>query len=91
MIGYVIVKKDGTFVKGDIPKNIDLEKFCIMCAASYGAGYTAYREVGEDVEEVTLKSEHSSIIIRTLSNGNLLVVIGTPEEMNETFEKVDKP
>ena len=91
MMGYVIVKKDGTFVDGEMPENIDTEKFCIMCAASYGARYTAYHEIGEDIKEVTIKSEQDSIIIRPLSNGNLLVVIGTPEEMSKAFERVDKP
>jgi len=89
MFGYAVVRKDGSFVEGELPANIDRERFCIMCAASYGAATTAQKEIEGDALEVLIKSRAYSIIIRALKSGDLLVVIGDEEDMENLKRKYD--
>ncbi len=90
MMGYAIVKKDGSFIEGDLPANVDRDRFCIMCAASYGAAYTAQKELQGDVLQLVIKSNAYHIVIMPIKRGDLLVVIGDEEDAEKMKEKVDE-
>ncbi len=84
-MAYAVIKRDGTYVRGELPENVERDKFCIMCAAAYGAGLTAHREYGDEVEEVIIKGKKHDVIIGMVGN-ELLAVIGTKED----YEKIAK-
>ncbi len=84
---YALIKRDGTYVKGELPDYIEKEKFCIMCAAAFGAGTTAHKEFGDDVKEVIIKGEKLSVIIEPYE-GKLLAVVGDREDMEKAKELV---
>ena len=90
MLGYAIVRKDGSFVNGNLPAHIDRDRFCIMCAASYGAAFTAEKEIQGDVLELIIKSNAYNIIILPTKKGELLVIIGDEEDAEKMRNKVDK-
>ncbi len=88
MRGYAIISKDGSFLEGDLPASIDKDRFCIMCAATFGAGDTAQREIGEEAREVVIRDGEHNIIIRALDPKRLLLVIGTEEDVSELLAKM---
>ncbi len=90
MLGYAIVRKDGTFLEGNLPANIDRDRFCIMCAASYGAASTAQKEIQGDALKVLIESNAYSIIIFPTRKGELLVVIGDEEDAENIRKKIDE-
>jgi len=88
MRGYAIISKDGSLLEGDLPSAIDKDRFCIMCAATFGAGDTAQREIGEDAKEVIIRNENHNIIVRAIDSKRLLIVIGTEEDVSELLGKM---
>ena len=84
---YAIIKKDGTFLNGELPSNIEIEKFCIMCAAAFGAGTTALKEYTENTKMIKIQGEKINIIIETWKN-NLLAVIGSEEDVKRVEGKL---
>ncbi len=81
-LDYALIKRDGMFIKGELPSHIERDKFCIMCAAAFGAGTTAHREYGDEVKEVVIKGENKDVIIEPW-RGNLLAVIGGKEDLEK--------
>ena len=86
-MGYAIIKRDGTFIEGEIPDSVEVEKFCIMCAAAFGAGTTALKEYGKGMKMIKMQGEGISIIIKPWKS-NLLAVIGDEEDVKEVEEKL---
>jgi predicted regulator of Ras-like GTPase activity (Roadblock/LC7/MglB family) len=84
---YAIIKRDGTFLGGEIPPTIEVEKFCIMCAAAFGAGTTALKEYKEETRMIKILGEGVDIIIKPWKN-NLLAVIGNEEDVEEVEKKL---
>ncbi|NPA74827.1 MAG: hypothetical protein GXO25_01945 [Euryarchaeota archaeon] len=84
---YAIIKRDGMFVEGSLPEHVERDKFCIMCAAAFGAGTTAHREYGDEVKEITIKGEKTDVIIVPWQR-DLLAVIGSKEDLNKVIEKI---
>ena len=87
MVGYALIKRDGSYVRGELPEHVEKEKFCIMCAAAFVAGTTAHKEYGDKVKEVIIRGEESDVIIAPFEN-NLLAVIGRKEDFEEIAEKL---
>ncbi len=83
MEGYAIIGKDGRFIEGKLPDNVDKDKFCIMCAAAFGSGYTAQREIKDSTLKITIEGTKNSIIIRENDEKTLLVVIGTEMDLEK--------
>jgi len=88
MRGYAIISKDGSFLEGDLPGSVDKDRFCIMCAATFGAGDTAQREIGQEAKEVIIRNESYNIIIRAIDSKRLLLVIGTEKDVSELLAKM---
>ncbi len=84
---YAIIKRDGTYLDGELPSNIEVEKFCIMCAAAFGAGTTAHKEYGDEVKMIEIRGEKINIIVKPWKN-NLLAVIGDEEDLKKVEEKL---
>ncbi len=84
---YAIIKRDGTYLDGRLPSNIEVEKFCIMCAAAFGAGTTAQKEYGDEVKMIKIQGERVNIIIKPWKN-NLLAVIGNEDDLRKVEEKL---
>ena len=84
---YAILKKDGTFLGGEISPNVEIEKFCIMCAAAFGAGATALKEYKENAKIMKIHGENVDIIIEPWKN-DLLAVIGSEEDLRKVEEKL---
>ncbi len=84
---YAVIKRDGVFVEGSLPSHVGRDKFCIMCAAAFGAGTTAHGEYGDEVKEVTIKGEKVDVIIVPWKR-DLLAVIGSREDLNKMIEKL---
>ena len=82
---YALIKRDGSYIKGELPPHIEREKFCIMCAAAFGAGTTANKEYGDKVKEVLIRGEKIEVIIVPY-DGNLLAVIGGREALEKVIE-----
>ncbi len=85
MKGYALIKRDGSYVRGELPEHVEKEKFCIMCAAAFGAGTTAHNEYGDKVKEVIIKGEKIDVVVAPFKN-NLLAVIGSKEDFEKTAE-----
>ena len=85
---YAILKRDGTFLKGELPDNIEKEKFCIMCAAAFGAGLTAHKEYRENIRKVIIYGENKDIIIKPYKE-NILAVIGKEEDLEKIENKLN--
>ena len=88
MRGYAIISKDGSFLEGDLPANVDKDRFCIMCAATFGAGDTAQKEIGQEAKEIIIRNEDYNIIIRALDSKRLLIVIGTEKDVSDILTKI---
>ncbi len=87
MRGYAVIRRDGTFVEGRIPDGIDLEKFCIMCAAAFGAGNASQMEVDSGASKVIVRGVEESIVITRYGEKELLIVIGTEEEAEDFLKR----
>ncbi len=86
MKGYAIIGKDGKFIEGRLPDGLDKDKFCIMCAAAFGSGYTAQREIEDTTFKVVIEGGKDNIIIREIDQKKLVVIIGNEEDL-EKFMK----
>ncbi len=86
-MAYAIIKRDGTFLGGEMPPTIEIEKFCIMCAAAFGAGTTALKEYKEGTRMIKVIGEGVDIIIKPWKN-NLLAVIGNEKDVEGVEKKL---
>jgi predicted regulator of Ras-like GTPase activity (Roadblock/LC7/MglB family) len=84
---YAVIKRDGMFVEGSLPAHVERDKFCIMCAAAFGAGTTAHREYGDSVKEITIRGEKTDVIIVPW-NKDLLAVIGTRQDLEKVMKEL---
>jgi predicted regulator of Ras-like GTPase activity (Roadblock/LC7/MglB family) len=84
---YAVIKRDGEFVEGALPAHVGRDRFCIMCAAAFGAGTTAHGEYGDEVREVVIKGETVDVIIVPWKR-DLLAVIGTRDDLDEIMKKL---
>ncbi len=84
---YALIKRDGSYIEGELPPSLERDKFCIMCAAAFGAGLTAHREYGDEVKEIIIRGEKTDVIIVPYE-GNLLAVIGGRENLEKVLEKL---
>ena len=82
MKGYAIIGKDGKFIEGKLPENVDKDKFCIMCAAAFGSGYTAQREIEDMTFKVVIEGGKDNIIIREIDQKKLVVIIGSEDDLD---------
>ena len=83
MKGYAIIGKDGKFIEGKLPENVDKDKFCIMCAAAFGSGYTAQREFRDTTFKVVVEGGEEDIIIREIDQKKLVVIIGNEDDLDK--------
>ena len=79
MRGYAIIRKDGSFVRGELPEGIDVEKFCIMCATAFWAGHASQGEMDSGANRVIIAGEEENLVIGRLGE-HLFVVIGQEED-----------
>jgi len=86
MRGYAIIGKDGKFIEGKLPENLDKDKFCIMCAAAFGSSYTAQREIEDITFKIVIEGSKDNIIIRELDQKKLVVIIGKEEDLDKFME-----
>ena len=83
MKGYAIIGKDGKFIEGKLPENVDKGKFCIMCAAAFGSGYTAQREIKDMTFKVVVEGGKANIIMRKIDEKKLVVIIGNEDDLDK--------
>ncbi len=86
-VEYALIKRDGMYIKGKLPEHLERDKFCIMCAAAFGAGLTAHREYGDSVKEVVIRGENKNVYIVPWE-GHLLAVIGNREDMKNVKKEL---
>ncbi len=86
-VEYALIKRDGMYIKGELPGHLERDKFCIMCAAAFGAGLTAHREYGGSVKEVIIKGENKDVFIVPWE-GHLLAVIGTRDDLENVKKEL---
>ncbi len=79
---YAVFKKDGTYITGNLPENMETERFCIMCAAAFGAASTAQKEYGDETRKLVIDGEQGTVIIKPFDKNALVAYIGTEEEMD---------
>ena len=79
---YAIFKRDGTYIKGNLPSKVEKDKFCIMCAAAFGAGLTAHKEYGGKIKKLVVYGENRDVIIKPF-NEHLIAVVGTEKDADE--------
>ena len=84
---YALIKRDGTFTEGNLPPKIERDKFCIMCAAAFGAGTTAHKEYGDEVKELIIKGENVDVFVVPWKK-DILAVIGGREELDKIKENL---
>ncbi len=84
---YTLLKRDGTFIKGELPPSIEKDKFCIMCAAAFGAGLTAHKEYNGNIKKLIIYGEKKDIIIKPYKN-NILAVIGNERDVEEVEKEI---
>jgi len=91
-IASAVISRDGLVIAGDVPPEVSMETFAIMCATLLGAASTAHSElrIGTPLHIVVEAEDAKMVVVGAGRKALIVAVIGRRGDPAAALKKLDE-